>query len=161
MLIITRRGSYTFLAILQGANTVLEFSNVASESSSFSCRVVFCVLCQKAAFTGGFNIESRGEGLVPSTKEDDGSDGRVVGQLVEDLAELQPHGLVEGIQGFGPVDADMSNIGLWARSGDEEVLEARVSSFGRHDDAGAGMEERYLELVTVPTAKDAEEAKYK
>jgi hypothetical protein len=123
----------TLFTLLHAADAVLELLDVSPESNGFSGDIIGL----RALQVGGLDVETRSEGSVTSAGNDDGADVGVDGEGVHDGAELQPHGLNEGIHLIRPVDLDMSNVG--GGSGDEEVFVSFGSHAGRScRDAGWG-----------------------
>lgn len=53
-------------------------------------------------------VKARGEAATGSG-EDDGADVFIVAELVEDGADIGPHGIVDGIELLGAVELDMGD----------------------------------------------------
>lgn len=115
----------TFLAFLNRAHALLELDNVPPDVCGPARPVGGAPAAQDVALAGGLDVEARGEGAVAGAGEDDGTDVRVDGELAKGAAQLEPHGLVEGVELGRAVDLDVGDERGRAR--DAEVLEARVA----------------------------------
>lgn len=117
-------GGLTFLASLHLTDAILKIEDVPPSLCRASGDVEPGTLAEQGALTRRLDVQTASEGAVPGAGQDHSADLRVLGQPGEDLAQLHPHLLEEGVEPVGPVDLDGRDI-LGGRR-DEEVLEARV-----------------------------------
>lgn len=117
---------HTFLAQLNSRNAILELSNVSSQLGRLAPDVGGVARLQLVVRAGRVDVQTRRETPVAGAREDHGPHVRVRRQLPEDLAQLQPHGLEEGVELGRPVDLHVGDEG-GAGGGHVEVLVGCVS----------------------------------
>lgn len=126
---------HTLLALLDRRDAVLELGNVPPDPRRRARRVDIFAASEHAALARGLDVEPRGEGALAGGRDDDGAVVRVVRDLVHERAQLEPHGLDEGVELLGPVDLDAQDVG---RRGADDIVFRLVALDVRHRD-GVGV----------------------
>lgn len=133
----------TLLAPLHRRDAVLELGHVAADARGGARPVQRLHAGRaegRAGLAGGLDVEAGGEGAIAGAREHDDAHVRVGGEGGEDGAQLEPHGLEEGVELGRAVNLDVGDRGR--RRGDAEVLEG---CRGRHGSSHV----LYSERVTV------------
>jgi len=103
----------TFLAFLNSGDALLELVDVSPQETGLPAYIGGALVPggQGAVLARGRDVESGGEGAVSGAGKDNSPHFRVGGELPEDVAHLEPHGFVEGVEFIGPVDLDVCHGG--------------------------------------------------
>lgn len=112
---------HTFLTLLHRLYAILEFYQIPAAHRCGTCDVHLDRGARQCglAGSGSLHVQPGREGAVAGAGENYDTDIGVMGELVKDDAQLQPHGPQEGVELGGPVDLHMGYI--WGRRGYEEV----------------------------------------